>query len=159
MGAGNVSPTTSTGVVPSPPYSAPAPATVPVDLGPLLEAFAAWSRGWTKPGVTNRLPQVTTTTNGTSPGTDTCAYADLIRQIWQRDATWAIGIAWRESRCQADARNANEQASGLFQIMLPMHRDLFSDVGCDPSEWADPTCNIEAAWLLYQRAGRQPWRL
>ena len=151
-------PATGTGVVPSPPSLAP-PSTTTVDLGPLFDAFRAWTQGWTEQAPISVSRQVTTTTTGITRGTDKCAYASLIRSVWARDAEWAITIAWRESRCQAGARNANEQASGLFQIMLPMHRRLFSDVGCDPSQWADPTCNTKAAWLLYQRAGRQPWRL
>lgn len=81
-----------------------------------------------------------------------CAYADLIRSIWTRDADWAIGIAWRESRCIPTARNPSG-ASGLFQMMLPLHADLFD------GPWSDPAVNVRAAWRLYQGSGRAPWRL
>jgi soluble lytic murein transglycosylase-like protein len=86
-----------------------------------------------------------------------CQYADLIRSIWQRDAEWAIGIAYRESRCIPTARNASG-ASGLFQMMMPMHSDLFM-TACGSTDWANPECNIKAAWLLYQSSGRSPWAL
>lgn len=86
-----------------------------------------------------------------------CQYADLIRSIWQRDAEWAISIAYRESRCIPTARNASG-ASGLFQMMMPMHSGIFLAV-CGHTDWTDPECNIKAAWSLYQGSGRSPWNL
>jgi hypothetical protein len=78
-----------------------------------------------------------------------CQYAALIRQIWQRDADWAIGIAMRESRCTATAYNRSG-AEGVFQLLG--HGDLMR--GC---AWQDPVCNITAAWHLYEGSGRRPW--
>ncbi len=92
------------------------------------------------------------------PSDSPCGYADLIRSVWSQDAEWAIGIAYRESRCQAGAANS-EGASGLFQLMLPMHNDLLTSVGCVPSQWSDPSCNVRAAYALYQGSGRSPWSL
>jgi hypothetical protein len=73
-------------------------------------------------------------------------------------APWAVSIAWRESRCQPGARNRSG-ASGIFQIELPLHADLFTAVGCSPRSWMDVSCNVAAAFRLYQLAGRSPWRL
>lgn len=108
--------------------------------------------------VTVRSSGSTITPAPRAPSSSGCAYADLIRSVWTRDAEWAIGIAMRESHCQAGARNASG-ASGLYQLMLPMHGDLFRAVGCDPSQWADPACNVRAAWQLYQGSGRRPWSM
>jgi soluble lytic murein transglycosylase-like protein len=90
-------------------------------------------------------------------GGSPCQYADLIRSIWQKDAEWAIGIAYRESRCIPTARNASG-ASGLFQMMMPMHSGLFI-AACGSTDWTNPECNIRAAWILYQGSGRSPWNL
>jgi hypothetical protein len=85
--------------------------------------------------------------------TDPCPYAATIRQEWPQDADWAIRIAWRESRCQPDARNPSG-AVGLFQLLG--HWDLLAKACLD----ADPylaECNARAAWYLYSSAGRAPW--
>lgn len=84
-----------------------------------------------------------------------CPYAPLIREVWQTDAEWAITIARRESNCEPGARNPSG-ASGLFQLLG--HSDLLI-AACGSDAWADPTCNVKAAWLLYQGAGRAPWNL
>jgi len=98
-------------------------------------------------------------------GGSRCAYAALIRHVWQRDAEWAIGIAWRESRCIPTALNPSGSA-GLFQLYR--HDDLLAQVcrGVSPAaSWKMPACNVGAAWLLYQLSeraygdGRRPWRL
>lgn len=89
-----------------------------------------------------------------------CAYASLIRSVWLQDAEWAIGIAWRESNCQPTARNGSSGSAGLFQLLG--HEDMFRYAcpGQDPAmSWADPECNVRAAWHLYEGAGRAPWRL
>jgi hypothetical protein len=87
-----------------------------------------------------------------------CAYAPLIRSVWGPDADQAIAIAWRESRCQPDAYNPSGSA-GLFQLMMPLHADLFTAVGCPADAWADARCNVLAAHALFEAAGWGPWAL
>lgn len=87
-----------------------------------------------------------------------CAYAGLIRSIWQRDAEWAIGIAFRESRCQPNALNASG-SSGLFQILMPLHARLVAAVCGIAASVFDAVCNVRVAWALYSGSGRAPWRL
>lgn len=125
----------------------PIPTTTTFDLarlGPIVE--------WVAKATTKVEPRPRATTN--PPGSlDRCAYADLIRSIWQQDAEWAIGIAWRESRCQPAARNP-EGAAGLFQLYR--HDDLIAAAG-PGCVWSDPVCNTTAAWRLYLGCGRGPW--
>jgi hypothetical protein len=69
----------------------------------------------------------------------------------------ALEIAWRESRCDPGARNPSG-ASGLFQLMLPLHSGLFWQVClAGPASWHDPWCNAHAARLLYDGSGWRPW--
>lgn len=65
-------------------------------------------------------------------------------------------IAFRESRWDPGARNSSG-ASGLFQIMLPLHNDLFYAAGSDPSWWWDPYTNARAARILFDSSGIAPW--
>ena len=69
-----------------------------------------------------------------------------------------MSVAMRESRCQPEARNPSG-ASGLFQLMMPLHRRLVLEVCGEPADELvfSPTCNIAAARALYQGAGRAPW--
>lgn len=88
-----------------------------------------------------------------------CQYAPLIRSVFVEDPSWAVAIAFRESRCQPDAYNPSG-SEGLFQLYH--HDDLLAAVcpNFPPSvSWKDPTCNTKAAHLLYLEAGRQPWAL
>ena len=90
---------------------------------------------------------------------DGCPYAAQIRAAFPEDPDWAVTTAWRESRCQPDARNV-EGASGLFQMMMPLHRQLVADAcgTADPDAAVfDPACNIAAAHALYAGSGRAPW--
>ncbi len=129
------------------------------DLQPALEWILAVSPTTVASTTTTVRPTGGGNVGGTSANnTERCAYADLIRSIWTVDSEWAIGIAWRESRCIPTARHP-EGASGLFQMMLPLHRRIFEAVGCDATQWSEPSCNVRAAWLLYQGSGRRPWRL
>lgn len=81
-----------------------------------------------------------------------------IDRHWPGDKAWAKRIAWRESRNTPSARNPSG-ASGCMQMMLPMHNRRFTAVGCSPSQWANPACNIKAAWTLYAEVGASPWKL
>lgn len=89
-----------------------------------------------------------------------CGVADLIRAAWADtpDAEWAIAVAMRESHCTSGARNPSG-ASGIFQLMMPLHRQLIVDVCGEPADDLvfDAACNINAARALYAGAGRSPW--
>ena len=80
---------------------------------------------------------------------------------WQ---AWARSVAWRESRCDPGARNASS-ASGLFQIKVPLHDDMFAAVGCDlygnPAWplWYDAWCNARTAAYMVQTGGAGPWAI
>jgi hypothetical protein len=65
-------------------------------------------------------------------------------------------IAARESGFDASARNSSG-ASGLFQLMLPLHNDLFYAVGVDPGNWPNPYWNARAARVLWNSSGVSPW--
>ncbi len=81
-----------------------------------------------------------------------------IDRHWPGDKAWAKRIAWRESRNTPSARNPSG-ASGCLQMMLPLHSRRFTAVGCSPSQWSNPACNIKAAWHLYAEVGPSPWNL
>lgn len=86
-----------------------------------------------------------------------CGYAQQIMDTWAGtgDEHWAVDTAIRESRCQPGARNPSG-ASGVFQMMMPLHARLIRDV-CGWDGVFDADCNIRAAKALYDGAGRRPW--
>jgi hypothetical protein len=86
------------------------------------------------------------------------AIVRIIQRDFGRNAAWAVGIAWRESRCQANAANRRSQARGIFQMMVPLHARQFAAVGCSWRQWANPSCNIAAAAHLFHEQGARPWR-
>ena|SRR5215831_939575 len=92
---------------------------------------------------------------GVPEGWGNCQYAVMIHQVWHADQDWAQQIAWRESRCQANAYNRSG-SKGLFQLLG--HDDLLTKA-CGSPKWSDPLCNAKAAWMLYQGSGRRPWNL
>ncbi len=65
-------------------------------------------------------------------------------------------IAARESGFDPGARNGSG-ASGLFQILLPLHNDLFYAVGVDPGNWPNPNWNARAARVFWNSSGIAPW--
>lgn len=84
---------------------------------------------------------------------------------WELDSVfgaaspWIESIAWRESRCTADAYNPSGSA-GLLQ--LNGHYDLLLKVcpGTHPAlSRFDYGCNALAGYNLYLVAGASPWRL
>ena len=92
-----------------------------------------------------------------APPNTSCSTQDLIRAIWPDDVEdWAIGIAWRESRC-SNVQNS-EGASGQFQLMIPLH-SAFMVAVCGSADWANPECNIRTALKLYEGVGKGPWAL
>lgn len=115
------------------------------------------SSGTSAPSTT---PTTHTHTTPTPVNNDSgCAYENEIRAVFGSAGDWAVSIAMRESRCQADAANSSSSARGLFQLLLSYHGDKFRAVGCSPEQWADPMCNIRAAKYLYDMAGTSPWAL
>lgn len=103
--------------------------------------------------VTTPTTYVTQAASNGSP----CQYSDLIHSIFGPDGDWATAIAYRESRCIPTARNSSG-ASGLFQLMLPLHSQLFIDT-CGAVDWTNPECNIRTAYSLFRSSGRSPWNL
>jgi hypothetical protein len=65
-------------------------------------------------------------------------------------------IAGRESGFDPGARNPSG-ASGLFQLLLPLHNDLFAALGVSPAQWSDPHWNALAARELWNSSGISPW--
>lgn len=67
----------------------------------------------------------------------------IIADVFGPYAAKAIRIATCESGLNPNARNRSG-ASGLFQVMMPMHADLFDK----PSDVFDPYANTRAAFSL-----------
>lgn len=92
---------------------------------------------------------------------DRGAVEQVIREEWAgsgESEQWLFAIVQRESNFEPWAHN-REGASGLWQMLLPLHNSQFTAVGCQPSQWADARCNTRAARHLYDIAGRSPWYL
>ncbi len=108
--------------------------------------------GWRPSSATSAPPEV--------PPVSQCQYAEAIHAAFDPVGVGdtMVRIAWRESNCQPTARNASG-ASGLFQLMLPLHADLFTGIGYSPDQWSDPYVNIAVARHLYDMAGMSPWAL
>lgn len=166
-----------------PPHSVRSEASVPwpletVGISPdsTVQAFTAWFEG-VKNGeeearlaalarleaaraAANPAPTSTGDRQAATPAGSSCGVADQIRAAWADtpDGEWAVSVAMRESRCQPDARNASG-ASGIFQLMMPLHRRLVVEVCGEPADELvfSAACNIAAARALYQGAGRAPW--
>lgn len=81
-----------------------------------------------------------------------------IQAVFGPAAPWASSITYRESHCEPGARNPSG-SSGLMQLLLPLHDDLFTAVGCTPAQWMIASCALRAAYLLYEGSGTAPWRL
>lgn len=100
--------------------------------------------------------------NVAAPVDTGCGLADQIRAAWAGtgDEDWAVAVAMRESHCTSGARNPSG-ASGVFQLMMPLHRQLIADVCGEPADDLvfDAACNIAAARALYAGAGRRPWAM
>lgn len=82
-----------------------------------------------------------------------------INKHWPGDKSWARKIVWRESRNNPAAANPRSSARGCAQLLQSYHAHRYYKVGCTPAQWANPDCNIKAAWTLYQEAGTSPWAL
>ena len=93
--------------------------------------------------------------SGPSPAVDSAIHA-----AFDSAGAWAVicmtEVAGRESHWDPGAQNPSG-ASGLFQIMLPLHDDLFWALGVSPAAWSDPYWNAQAARELWNAAGIAPW--
>jgi hypothetical protein len=72
---------------------------------------------------------------------------------------WAHTIVTRESRGFPAAANKRSSARGCFQMLLRYSTPFYRAVGCSNSQWSNATCNVRAAYVMFQRAGKRPWRL
>ena len=79
-----------------------------------------------------------------------------IDRHWGGSAT-AKRIAWRESRNNPSAVSPSGTYRGCMQMGLPLHNNKFTAVGCSPSQWANPDCNIKAAKYLHSLVGWSAW--
>ncbi len=88
------------------------------------------------------------------------AVASAIQAAFGSAGPWAVicmtEVAGRESHWDPGAQNGSG-ASGLFQIMLPLHNDLFYALGVSPAAWGDPYWNAQAARELWNSSGIAPW--
>ena len=88
--------------------------------------------------------------------------AGQIRARWADtgDAERMVRIAQRESGLTCDAANPHSSARGLFQILTSLHRPLIVSMGLTVEQVStECPANIDVAWVLYQQAGTDPWRL
>ena len=124
------------------------------------ERLAALARLEAARAAANPAPAPAGDRQAATPAGSGCGVADQIRAAWADtpDGEWAVSVAMRESRCQPEARNPSG-ASGIFQLMMPLHRRLVADTCGEPADELvfDAACNIAAARALYQGAGRRPW--
>jgi len=72
---------------------------------------------------------------------------------------WARKIVWRESRNTPSAANPRSSARGCFQMLLRYSSPFYRAVGCNNYMWSNATCNVRAAYQLYKKAGKSPWRM
>jgi len=63
----------------------------------------------------------------------------------------------RESHCTSDAYNSSG-ASGVLQIMMPMHNDLVVAT-CGSTSIFDAACNVRVAYKLFEKVGPSPWSM
>lgn len=81
------------------------------------------------------------------------------------DVECAMNIAYRESRFQADAKNPNSSARGIFQVLWGTHGTwISSELGYTSADMYDAYKNAHAAYTLSEKARTsykdrwQPWR-
>ena len=72
------------------------------------------------------------------------------------DHATARRIIHRESRNDPTAQNSRSSAAGCFQL-LSIHAWRFDAVGCSWAQRYNASCNLRAAYHLYQAAGWSPW--
>ena len=72
---------------------------------------------------------------------------------------WAHFVVHRESRGTPTAANRRSSARGCFQMLLRYSAPFYKAVGCNNYMWANATCNVRAALVMFQKAGKSPWRV
>ena len=82
----------------------------------------------------------------------------VIEQYFGPNAGLMECVVQHESGYDRGARNPSG-ASGLFQLELPLHDDLFAAAGYAPAEawWTDVYANTAAAWELASSSGFGAW--
>jgi hypothetical protein len=82
----------------------------------------------------------------------------IIRSVFPADlADKAVAIAKRESSLNAMAHNWC--CFGVFQINFKANKSTLAALGIATSaQLYDPTVNVQAAYVLYQRSGWAPWQ-
>jgi soluble lytic murein transglycosylase-like protein len=71
----------------------------------------------------------------------------IVAQIFPAQQGLVVCIIGRESGYDVLAHNPSG-ASGLMQLILPLHDDMFTAAGYDPSQWGDAYANLSAAFEL-----------
>jgi len=116
----------------------------PLAVGLLSAGLAGGAAGCFAPGPSGPSPTV----------------AAAIQDAFGSAGPWAVScmtdVAGRESGWDPGARNPSG-ASGLFQLLLPVHDDLFWALGVSPDAWSDPYWNARAARELWDSSGIAPW--
>jgi hypothetical protein len=78
---------------------------------------------------------------------------DALRPLGADAVTWAMRIAWCESRYHPNSVNSSSGASGLFQFLL----STWSGTPWASQSPFDPVANAQAAAWLYNRYGPGRW--
>lgn len=82
------------------------------------------------------------------PQSQACAdLAGTVSAVFGDQAGRALDIARRESGCTDTARNSSG-ASGVFQIMMPLHEALVIQICGSAARVFEPACNTAVAWAL-----------
>lgn len=101
--------------------------------------------------------QASASTTGRYSGGPCHAAVDAYWPVQHR--AWAHRIVARESGGQPTAANPRSSARGCFQMLLRYSAPFYKAVGCSNAMWSNATCNVRAAYVMFQRAGKRPWRL
>lgn len=79
-------------------------------------------------------------------------------RYWPKSSRgWVDKTLHAESRGDHRAANKASTARGCMQLLQSLHSWRYREVGCDPSDWNRPGCNVLAALHLYNEQGPRPW--
>lgn len=86
---------------------------------------------------------------------------EAIHRHWPASSrATALRVMHRESGNRPAAANPSSSARGCMQLLSSLHSHRYTAVGCSPSQWANPDCNVKAAVHLFRAAGGwSPWAL